>query len=108
MANLHLCIYQIADKYIQHTGSSPPACHQLQEEEVRTHQPAATKEEAEVDYTSLECARSCGDEEEACCGTWLGYEALRCYVITMFLNNRRPPSIAEIKQVQFVKANSNS
>jgi hypothetical protein len=32
-----------------YAGSSPASCHQLQKEEVRTHQPAPPKEEAEVD-----------------------------------------------------------
>lgn len=33
------------------TGPSPTPCHQLQKEEVRSHQPAAAKEEAKVIYS---------------------------------------------------------
>ena len=32
-------------------GSSPTACHQLQKEEVRPHQPVATEKEAEVIFS---------------------------------------------------------
>lgn len=35
------------------TGPSPTPCHQLQKEEMRTHQPIATKEEAKVKDTII-------------------------------------------------------
>ena len=38
-----------ANQIIKNTGPPPSPCHQLQKEEVRTYQPAATKEEAQVD-----------------------------------------------------------
>jgi hypothetical protein len=34
-------------------GSSPSACHQLPQEEVRTHQPAPPQEEAEIEVARL-------------------------------------------------------
>ena len=33
------------------SGSSSTSCHQLQKEEMRTHQPTPTKEEAKVIYS---------------------------------------------------------
>jgi hypothetical protein len=36
-------------KLTRYTGPSPTPCYQLQKEEVRPHQPIATKEEAQVD-----------------------------------------------------------
>jgi hypothetical protein len=42
--------------------SSATACDELQEEEVRTYQPATTKEE----------------DKELVCGTWMGGSGCRC------------------------------
>jgi hypothetical protein len=40
------------------TGSSSSSCHQLPQEEVRSHQPAPPQEEAEVNYTP-HCCTGC-------------------------------------------------
>ena len=41
------------------TGSSSPSCHQLPQEEVRSHQPAPPQEEAEVNYSPHCCLGCC-------------------------------------------------
>ena len=62
-------------------GSSPTACHQLPQEEMRSHQPAPTQEEAEVEtgsVCSLPPGRKLGTYTTAFCGGKESMESGQC------------------------------
>ena len=54
-----MMIKNISDMALLFTGSSSPSCHQLPQEEVRSHQPAPPQEEAEVNYSPHHCCLGC-------------------------------------------------